>query len=332
MSYLLYSGSQVALPSTMDKVMKAAFQASRLTPSTFLIKEYDDIYSEHPHIYAKIVPSANTILVVDTGCGGASNDTHIEIKSLRDFIETVKVDDNNGSPLNEGGRMDYIVALTHCHYDHILGVEDFRDSAILASAHSPSFLEKDAIPEHSLCRALSIKTPQFTPTLVPHMHEIISSNSRKSLGVKILHTPGHTPDEIALYDEAEMMVYVGDSLYEWEPIIFPREGSIVTWFSSINYLISFVKEKNHLSRASSEGKGPPSEVLINSGHCTALQPALEVLQSAKAYMQDVVEGREIVQDRRWSRGEEMVTYGRVGDRFSLRCPERLVREAQKLNS
>jgi len=331
MSYLLYSGSQIPFPYTTDKVMKAAFQASRLTSSTFLIKEYDDIYSEHPHIYAKIVPSANTILVVDTGCGGASNDTHIVIKSLRDFIETVKVDDNNGTPLNEDGRMDYVVALTHCHYDHILGVEDFNDSPILASAHSPSFLERSDMPEHSLCSALGIKTPKFTPTLVPHMHDIVSSKSKKSLGVKILHTPGHTPDEIALYDEAEMMLYVGDSLYEWEPIIFPKEGSIVTWFLSMDYLISFVKEKNAISQ-SSRGGGPSSEVLINSGHCTALQPALEVLLSAKAYMQDVVKGREMVKERRWSRAEEIVTYGQVGDRFSLRCPERLVREAQKLDN
>lgn len=102
-----------------DRLAKAAFQATRLTSSTFLIKEYNDIYSEQPHIYAKLVSSANTILIIDTGCGGASNDPDITIKSLREFIETVKVEDNNGLPLNEGGGMNYIVALTHCHYDHI---------------------------------------------------------------------------------------------------------------------------------------------------------------------------------------------------------------------
>jgi glyoxylase-like metal-dependent hydrolase (beta-lactamase superfamily II) len=102
-----------------NRLAKAAFQATRLTSSTFLIKEYNDIYSEHPHIYAKLVSSANTMLIIDTGCGGASNDPDITIKSLKEFIETVKVEDNNGLPLNEGGSMKYIVALTHCHYDHI---------------------------------------------------------------------------------------------------------------------------------------------------------------------------------------------------------------------
>jgi glyoxylase-like metal-dependent hydrolase (beta-lactamase superfamily II) len=104
---------------TSSFIKQSAFQASRLTPSTFLIKEYDDVYSEHPHIYAKVVPSANTMLVIDTGCGGASNNPKTHIKSLREFMETVRVDENNNKPLNQGGRMKYLVVTTHCHYDHI---------------------------------------------------------------------------------------------------------------------------------------------------------------------------------------------------------------------
>lgn len=120
LAYLLYSTTQSpAFDSPIITTPKAAFHASRLTNSTFLIKEYNDIYSEHPHIYAKIVPAANTILLIDTGCGGASPDSEIVITSLREFIENVKIDDNNGVPLNEGGRMGYVIALTHCHYDHI---------------------------------------------------------------------------------------------------------------------------------------------------------------------------------------------------------------------
>jgi glyoxylase-like metal-dependent hydrolase (beta-lactamase superfamily II) len=117
LAYLLYPSQSTN--TVLNKPPKAAFHASRLTSTTFLIKEYNDIYSEHPHIYAKVVPAANTILIIDTGCGGASNDTDITIKSLKEFVETVEVDDNDGSPLNEGGKMGYVVALTHCHYDHI---------------------------------------------------------------------------------------------------------------------------------------------------------------------------------------------------------------------
>jgi len=108
------------ISTDMTKPTIPAFKASRLTPSTFLIIEHSDVYSEHPFIYAKIIPSANTIVIIDTGCGGATNDETINLKSLREFIETVGIEDNEGDkPLNEGGKMRYIVVLSHCHYDHI---------------------------------------------------------------------------------------------------------------------------------------------------------------------------------------------------------------------
>lgn len=151
-----------------------------------------------------------------------------------------------------------------------------------------------------------------------------------SLGVTIFHTPGHTPDEIALFDEAEMMLYVGDSLYEYEHIIFPNQGSITTWFSSMEFLVSFVKAKNAQVTSSTTGAAGPREMLINSGHVTTLRPALDVLLSAITFMQDVVDGREKAKKREWRQGEATVTYEQEGNRFSLRCPERLVLEARQV--
>ncbi|OBZ72123.1 Metallo-beta-lactamase domain-containing protein 2 [Grifola frondosa] len=232
-------------------------------PTTFLIVETDDIYAEHPFIYAKIVPSANTILLIDTGCGGASNDPDIEITSLREFLETTAVADNGGKPLNEQGRMRYVIVLSHCHYDHILGVEQFTvDSPILASAYSPSFISPINLPAHSLCKGLAVRTPTYTPILVPHQSSILGGGA--PLGVTLFHTPGHTPDELALWDEKEKMLYVGDTLYEWEHIIFPNEGNIMTWLSSLDALVALVAQSPS-----------PNEIRINCGHRTALRPALE---------------------------------------------------------
>lgn len=105
--------------STKGNRQNSAFQATRLTSSTFMVKEVNDIYSEHPQIYVKVISLSGTVLVVDTGCGGASKDPDIEITSLREFIEMVGVEDNQGKPINEGGMMQYVVAATHCHFDHI---------------------------------------------------------------------------------------------------------------------------------------------------------------------------------------------------------------------
>ncbi|KAF7330506.1 Molybdopterin synthase sulfur carrier subunit [Mycena venus] len=237
---------------------RAAFRATRLTPTTFLISEYNDIYGEHPQIFVKLIRSARTILIIDTGCGGATVDPDIEITSLRKFIEEVQLDCNGGRPLNEGKHMEYVVIATHCHYDHILGMEQFNDSRILASSHSPSFVSPSNLPTHSLCESMGIPTPSYTPILVPHEYAI--------LGMYIFHTPGHTPDELAVYDAAEKMLYVGDSLYEEEAIIFPNEGSIVEWMSSIEYLIVFVEAKENRTG--------------------------EVLSATKTFMEDVIAGKE----------------------------------------
>lgn len=177
---------------------------------------------------------------------------------------------------------------------------------------------------HTLCETLGIKTPSYKPLLVPHLHQIHSLLSPKTpLGVLVLHTPGHTPDELALYDVNDKMLFVGDSLYEHEPIIFPKEGSILTWFSSVDFLIKFVTSENE--KGTTEGS---EEVRINSGHRTVVRPAMEVIEATKAFMMDVVQGREVVRKRMTIREEESVEYRQDGGRFALRCPERLVLEAR----
>ncbi|KAF8896289.1 beta-lactamase-like protein [Infundibulicybe gibba] len=229
--------------------------------------------------------------------------------------------------------MEYVVVTSHCHYDHILGVEQFNDSPILASSRYPSFVDPSNLPENSLCNECNVETPSYTPTLVPNMHEIIAKSSDGTqipLGMLVLHTPGHTPDELALYDTREMMLYVGDTAYENERIIFPKEGSIVDWFASMDFLISFVEAKE-LSGVPQRGPSPLANcVLINAGHRTALRPALEVLQGARAFVQNVINGIERVRLRYQFRGEETVVYQQDDGIFSLGSPERLVLEAGRV--
>ncbi|KAI0822464.1 beta-lactamase-like protein [Trametes gibbosa] len=294
------------------------FTARRLTSTTFLVTEIDDIYDEHPFIYAKLVPSARTLLLLDTGCGGAARGPNTAFPRLRDFLEQASVADNGGKPLNAGGEMRYVVVLSHCHYDHILAVEQFaKDSPILVSGHDPAFLAPDSLPDHSLCASLGIPTPSYTPTLRPDRSPVLSVDE-DPLGVILLHTPGHTPDELALWDEGEGMLYVGDTLYEWAPIIFPNEGSIVVWLDTMEKLIALA-----------EGFGRADTVLINCGHKTARKPALKVLRATLAFMMDVLEGREEVKRRMTKRGQRHVEYVQEGSRYSLICPEQLVEEARE---
>ncbi|EMD34135.1 hypothetical protein CERSUDRAFT_117629 [Gelatoporia subvermispora B] len=304
---------------TVPKAPRSAFTARRLTPTTFLIVEVNDIFNEHPFIYAKIFAEAKEILLVDTGCGGMSRDPTVEITSLREFLETVDVPDNGGRPLNVGGQMGYAVVLSHCHYDHILGVEQFAvDSPIYESAHLPSFVSSQNLPKNSHCKALGVRTPSFEPTLVPHRSRLVFFAPDFSTNVVLLHTPGHTPDEVALWDTDENMLYVGDTLYEFEPIIFPAEGDIVDWLGSIDMLMDVVL-----------GSTSPERALINCGHRTTMRPAKEVLQSTKAFMMDVLAGKMKVHRRETRRGIEYVEYVQPDQRYRLTCPEVLILGARE---
>ena len=61
-------------------------------------------------------------------------------------------------------------------------------------------------------------------------------SDRTALGIMVLHTPGHTPDSLAWYDEEEMHLSVGDSFYEegedGMAIQFPKEGNLIEWGAS----------------------------------------------------------------------------------------------------
>lgn len=106
----------VSTGQDVDDAPSTCFTCTRLNPSTFRIVEADK-YGEFPFIYAKVYDSV--IVLIDTGCGGAARDPGVKLTSLRDFIETYPVQENDRKPINPGGRKSYIVICTHCHYDHI---------------------------------------------------------------------------------------------------------------------------------------------------------------------------------------------------------------------
>ncbi|KAH8100096.1 beta-lactamase-like protein [Cristinia sonorae] len=295
----------------MSTLAIPAFNAFRLTQSTFCIIEHSDVYDEHPYIYLKFL-NDSTVLILDTGCGGKTMKPDIALTSLREFIETVEIADNGGRPLNESGKKGYIVVLSHCHYDHILGIKDFTsDSQIIVSGHCPEFNSGSNLPEHSLCLSLGIETPEYTPTFVANRYTLQALDGN----VNVLHTPGHTPDELALWDEGDHMLFVGDTLYEWSPIIFPSEGSLVAWFETVKTLLDLVE--------------PYANAQISCGHVTAGRPAKEVLLGAKTFMEDVVRGTIKPERTFEKRGEENIYCIRGDQRFSLICPTRLVGEVRQ---
>lgn len=140
-----------------------------------------------------------------------------------------------------------------------------------------------------------------------------------------MHTPGHTPDSLSLWDASTRGLFVGDTVYEREPIIFPPQGDIVQWFATMDLLIDFVRTKNAESGAS-------GRVLLHAGHDTSGGDALDVLVQGKDFINDSVKGNIKPKSRRTIDGVVVVSFERSDKRFALRCPEKLVLEARRHTS
>lgn len=307
---------------------RSCFSCERINSSTFLITE-DDRFDEHPFIYVKIYSNPSLIVLSDSGCGGRDGVT------LRDFIETHPVEANEGKPLNprqhDGSpTLKYFIICTHCHYDHILGIPSFQDASpvILACSAGKSFIEED-FEKHSLCAYLDVPTPSYQVSYwAADMEDVVYSNMKLSL--QILATPGHTPDELAWYDEAERHLYVGDTFYERvardksyeQAIIHPGDGNLIDYMQTMEKLMSFVDEKN------SDGGG--GKVKVSCGHITTSVDGHEIIRSVKQYFLDILEGKIPVKETEEVRGEPFCYWREEGDpRFSLRAPRRLVEDARK---
>ncbi|KAJ5995848.1 hypothetical protein N7481_002825 [Penicillium waksmanii] len=258
------------------------FTASRLNDTTFQIVE-DDKFLEMPIIYAKVYPSV--LVLLDTGCGGAARDPSVELRSLRSFLETVPVKDNSEAPLNSGGEREYLVICTHCHFDHIGGIEQFVEtdgSTVWASDYDKDYLSPTRLPSTSLCDKLNIKTPEYTVTNWCSDGQQVIDRVGHDLHLTVYHIPGHTPDEIAIWDSHERILFVGDSMYQHAPIFLFETQSVIRYSESIGKMRQLVRRFN----AETEQRAK-----ISCSHITSSIDAADFLAEVDAFLYEVVTGQ-----------------------------------------
>lgn len=289
----------------------------------------------------------------------------VSVKHLRDFLETVPLASNNNQPLNPSSdRRNYLIICTHCHYDHIGGIAQFIPKKgtkgsipiIVASATGKDFIESD-LPEHSLCRYNRIPTPRYTVQYWakdferlrcsfprrPSGHETAKDLYRRQydtvdLGITIINTPGHTPDELAWYDDNERHLYVGDSFYERGTenmaIIFPKEGDWIDYMSSMQKLLDFVQRQNEQLSATEDTDEwimVPKRVKIGCGHTTTSVDGEQILVAVLSLFTNIIHGKIPVRSSKEIRGEIHDFWREDSDeaRFSVRGPRRLCEEMRK---
>lgn len=100
-----------------------------------------------------------------------------------------------------------IIILTHCHYDHsggAQGVAKATGAKIAIHKNDSSLLGN---PDASASRLFGKKAPVIVP-------DIILEGGEKFGTLEIIHTPGHTPGGICLYEPISKILFSGDTVFQ----------------------------------------------------------------------------------------------------------------------
>ena len=102
--------------------------------------------------------------------------------------------------------------LTHCHFDHIGGVDDFRahiPCPVCAAAESPRYCSD---PNWNLSTwGGAPVTLADVETFADGAHIALAANPAMSLEVR--YTPGHTTDSCIFYNAHDGIAFVGDTIF-----------------------------------------------------------------------------------------------------------------------
>jgi len=134
------------------------------------------------------------LYVIDTGTGSYSKKLLKEIKAL------------------EAAKNGISVILTHCHYDHIGGVnailEEYPDTKI--------YIHESAVPSLKDGDSERTVSDKFGIDLEKIDAYGLKDGDKKRLGevdIEIIHTPGHTEDSICVYIPRTKTLFSGDTIF-----------------------------------------------------------------------------------------------------------------------
>ena len=115
------------------------------------------------------------------------------------------------------------IVLTHSHFDHITGIAQLKQAFPKAPVliHQAEYDEMQNPPGPMGLSVISFfDIPQFIPILKNQPSAeipLIDGQTLDCIGApdwKVIHTPGHTPGSICLYNEKDGLLISGDTLFD----------------------------------------------------------------------------------------------------------------------
>lgn len=206
----------------------------------------------------------------------------------------------------------------------------------MSSAFNKSFVALKNRDADSLCSAFGTELLEYDIDRFVKYGQRLKHRGH-DLGLIALQTPGHTPDSIALFDEREGWIFVGDTLYKhrekmpWGetqdvPIILVAQTHWFDYLASLKKLHDFVDDKQ---------KAGGKTIRLSSGHTTSGEKAKTFIADARTFISRIVAGDVPVLAT--LPGDEVAPGGTLGDErfiywqddedamFSLLAPERFTK-------
>ena len=150
-----------------------------------------------------VVPlGSNKCFVVDPGACALSGDEH----AVKDFLKKHKLDCT-------------AIILTHSHFDHIMGIAPLKEAfpAAKIAIHKAEINELTNPPgpmNDSVLRFFGELTLLAEIAKQPAADTVLTDGMEIE-GWRVIHTPGHTPGSICLYNAAEKSLISGDTMFAY---------------------------------------------------------------------------------------------------------------------
>lgn len=192
-------------------------EVTQLLPNLWAIKDCQS--SEHAVCY--LVCGSRKALLFDTGIG---------VVSLRRVVSSI-------TPL------PVVAVLSHWHFDHVGAAYEFDDvwawESEQMSIASQKGIPTDVVRLYGSNKFLkSISRQQWRVKPFPNL-KLLKEGQIIDLGgrvLHVLHTPGHTPDSISLYEPNERLLFAGDTAYAGELYLQFEEADKHQYLRSIDGL------------------------------------------------------------------------------------------------
>ncbi|KAK0416579.1 hypothetical protein QR680_012571 [Steinernema hermaphroditum] len=242
------------------------YAIEQISERVFAIREHDE-WGRHPLMY--LIKGDQNVALIDTGCGSGN---------LLDFVV------RNGMVAE---KQKLVVINTHNHAEQTGANWQFSTTGKLGMAHQVV----------DLCASLAdtyyTKTPQSSFDWDVRTYKItrwLGDNETVLLGpeqhsrnvLRILYVPGHTPDSLAVWYEADARLFVGGFFHQFTDINLTYE------FSSIKALANSAKRL--LDHVSSQPN--PREVAYSAAAFDVDAKCLPIFKNFYRFLMAIVAGAQ----------------------------------------